>query len=393
MSRVRMEGGERGGKGARAHARAPALLSPLPVIIPSILLVLLITHHHHHKHKIYLPRIPGVPDAFPFYPDRFGLEYEDCWLTAGDGTKLHAWLLKPPGTAAAAAAAAAAGGAPPPPPLRLPVLIFFQENAGNMAMRLPFLRALVRSLGCAVLAPSYRGYGLSEGSPTEAGLRLDAAAALEHARSRADLDPARIALFGRSLGGAVALAAAAASSPGAAAGQHHPLAGVVVENTFLSIEAVAPALLPVLRPFLGPGKPLGRLLRSKWRNDESAAALAAAGPPAAPPVLLLSSLKDEMLPPAHMRQLWFALGGEGEAAGEGGRAVPLRQDAPAAPGKAEGGQVAGANGGGASSGPGAPRVRWVAFEEGRHLDAYDGCAALYWPALVEFAREAGFAAP
>jgi hypothetical protein len=148
----------------------------------------------------------------------------------------------------------------------------------------------------------------------------------------------------------------------------------------------------VLRPFLGPGKPLGRLLRSKWRNDEAAAALAAAGPPAAPPVLLLSSLKDEMLPPAHMRQLWFALGGEGEA-GEGGRAVPLRQDAPAAPGKAEGGQGAGANGGGASSGPGAPRVRWVAFEEGRHLDAYDGCAALYWPALVEFAREAGFAAP
>ena len=59
--------------------------------------------------QIYLPRIRGVPDAFPFYPDRFGLEYEDVWLTASDGTKLHAWLLKPPGTAAAA---------PPPAPPR-----------------------------------------------------------------------------------------------------------------------------------------------------------------------------------------------------------------------------------------------------------------------------------
>ena len=181
------------------------------------------------------------------------------WLTAGDGVKLHAWLLKPPGASAASA---------PAPPL--PVVLFFQENAGNMAMRLPFLRALIRALGCAVLAPSYRGYGLSEGAPSEAGLRLDAQAAVDHAFSRADLDPARVALFGRSLGGAVALATAAAN-------RERGLAGVVVENTFLSIEAVAPALLPVLRPFLGPGKPLGRLLRSKWRNDVEAAALRVGG--------------------------------------------------------------------------------------------------------------------
>ena len=88
------------------------------------------------------------------------------WLTAADGVKLHAWLLRAPGAAAAAAAAGA----------RLPALVFFQENAGNMAMRLPFLRALVLNLGCAVLAPSYRGYGLSEGRPSEAGLKLDAQA-------------------------------------------------------------------------------------------------------------------------------------------------------------------------------------------------------------------------
>ncbi len=307
------------------------------------------------------------------------------WLTAGDGVKLHAWLLKPPGASAASA---------PAPPL--PVVLFFQENAGNMAMRLPFLRALIRALGCAVLAPSYRGYGLSEGAPSEAGLRLDAQAAVDHAFSRADLDPARVALFGRSLGGAVALATAAAN-------RERGLAGVVVENTFLSIEAVAPALLPVLRPFLGPGKPLGRLLRSKWRNDVEAAALRVGGgggaggtptgtPPPPPPVLLLSSLKDEMLPPAHMRQLWFALGG-GEEGSDGAcvGGVPLRQDVPAAGGA--GGSTPG-NGDGRTppSSAAAPRVRWVAFEEGGHLDAYDACAAQYWPAVVEFAQVCGFAA-
>ena len=102
--------------------------------------------------QIYIPKIPGVPDEIPFYPDRFGLDYEDVWLTAADGVKLHAWLLRPGG------GGGMGGGAGPQsahraPRARGPLLIFFQENAGNMAMRLPFLRLLVRNLGCAVLAP------------------------------------------------------------------------------------------------------------------------------------------------------------------------------------------------------------------------------------------------
>lgn len=97
---------------------------------------------------IYIPKIPGVPDDIPFYPDRFGLDYEDVWLTAADGVKLHAWLLRAPAGGGGVGSANA-----PRPRVRGPLLIFFQENAGNMAMRLPFLRLLVRNLGCAVLAP------------------------------------------------------------------------------------------------------------------------------------------------------------------------------------------------------------------------------------------------
>lgn len=60
-----------------------------------------------------------------------------------------------------------------------------------------------------LLPRSYRGYGLSEGRPSEAGLKLDAAAALQYVLSREDLATSKVVLFGRSLGGAVAIHLAA----------------------------------------------------------------------------------------------------------------------------------------------------------------------------------------
>ena len=96
------------------------------------------------------PKYPASPTRSHSKPDRFGLDYEDVWLTAADGVKLHAWLLRAP---AGGGDGVASGNAAPRPRARGPLLIFFQENAGNMAMRLPFLRLLVRNLGCAVLAP------------------------------------------------------------------------------------------------------------------------------------------------------------------------------------------------------------------------------------------------
>ena len=169
-----------------------------------------------------------------------------------------------------------------------------------------------------------------------------------------------MALSGRSLGGAVALAAAAGASRAPRPATTTLLAGVVVENTFLFIEAVAPALLPVLRPFLGPGKPLGRLLRSNWRNDLPVMRPGRRPALTPPPVLLLSSLKDEMLPPAHMRQLWFALAGRTERARTGATARPPAAASPSS----------------------SARLRWVAFPDGRHLDAYDACAAQYRPSCM-----------
>jgi fermentation-respiration switch protein FrsA (DUF1100 family) len=94
--------------------------------------------------------------------------------------------------------------------------------AGNMAFRLHFIKALARVLDCSVFITSYRGYGRSSGSPSEAGLKLDADAALRHLVLRSDIDPSKLVLFGRSLGGAVAIYAA---------GKHkHRIKGLIVRG-------------------------------------------------------------------------------------------------------------------------------------------------------------------
>eukprot|EP00891_Asterochloris_glomerata_P001904 jgi/Astpho2/1904/Aster-00423 len=195
--------------------------------------------------KIYVPRLPGLPNGFSYLPNRFGLQYE--------------------------------------------------ENAGDMSLRLPFLRLLMQHLNCSVFAPSYRGYGLSKGSPNEAGLKLDAQAALDWLQASKDVSQGQIALFGRSLGGAVAIYLAA-SNPQA-------VKAVMIENTFTSIEEV----MPLLRPFLGPGRPFNFLIRNKWRSGQQMHKLRQL------PVLLLSSLQDEMLPPEQMRQLYNSISSSGNA--------------------------------------------------------------------------------
>ncbi len=63
-------------------------------------------------------------------------------MTAADGIKLHGWFLWPKEWAHDAIATK-------------PTIIFFQENAGNISWRLPFLRTLARYLDCSILAPRH----------------------------------------------------------------------------------------------------------------------------------------------------------------------------------------------------------------------------------------------
>ncbi|XP_068659597.1 alpha/beta hydrolase domain-containing protein WAV2-like isoform X4 [Aristolochia californica] len=134
---------------------------------------------------VYVPVLPGLTKSYPITPARLRLKYEDVWLTSSDGVRLHAWFIKLF------------------PDCRGPTMLFFQENAGNIAHRLEFVRIMLQRLQCNVFMLSYRGYGASDGYPSQKGITRDAQAALDHLIQRTDIDMARIIVFGRSLGGAV----------------------------------------------------------------------------------------------------------------------------------------------------------------------------------------------
>lgn len=157
-------------------------------------------------------------------PKEYGLSYDDVYITTKDNVKLHAWFIR-------------AGSKP----YYFRTLIFFHGNAGNIGSRLPNLNLLINSLSVNILIVAYRGYGHSEGTPSEQGLKLDADATLEYLLDRKDVNSDRIFVFGRSLGGAVA-AQLALSKP-------NHVKGIILENTFTSLSDMVDALLPFLKPF------------------------------------------------------------------------------------------------------------------------------------------------
>ncbi|XAR67122.1 hypothetical protein NMG60_11013563 [Bertholletia excelsa] len=192
---------------------------------------------------VYVPVVPGLTKSYPITPARLRLVYEDVWLRSSDGVRLHAWFIKLL------------------PDCRGPTILFFQENAGNIAHRLEMIRIMLHRLQCNVFMLSYRGYGASDGYPSQAGITRDAQAALDHLVQRTDIDTSRIVVFGRSLGGAV----------GSVLTKNNPekVAALILENTFTSILDMAGVLLPFLKWFIGGSgskslKVLNFVVRSPW---------------------------------------------------------------------------------------------------------------------------------
>jgi len=97
------------------------------------------------------------------------------------------------------------------------ILIYFHGNAGNVGHRLPDLLRL-SSYGIHILALSYRGYGKSEGKPSEKGIYLDGKTAVAYAAEDLGFLREQIVLMGRSIGASVAVDAA----------QHMDLAGLIL---------------------------------------------------------------------------------------------------------------------------------------------------------------------
>jgi fermentation-respiration switch protein FrsA (DUF1100 family) len=194
------------------------------------------------------------------------------------------------------------------PPLdNHPIVIFFHGSADSPAQRATRFLALA-SAGFGVLAPYFRGFGQSTGSPTEKGLLLDAAAIYCYCTSL--YPPERIALWGFSLGSAVAVLLAARAKVGA----------LILEAPFTSLTAIAKHSLPFF--------PMGSILRDKYCADTAIISVAA-------PILMLHGDADRETPIAFGKLLFeaapepkefvhFASGGHGDLDRYGALAVVRR---------------------------------------------------------------------
>jgi pimeloyl-ACP methyl ester carboxylesterase len=186
-----------------------AALKVLAVLVVLYALAVFLAWRFQDRVAFPAPRGPLPSPADRGLPDGMVVE-----VTTEDGITLRGWYLPPN---------------PPPPQGELaPGLIWFYGNFETIGGIAPVLREF-RPPGIGMLVLDYRGYGRSDGSPTEAGVYRDAAAAWEFITARTEIDTTRIALYGRSIGSAVALYLAT---------ERHVRA-VVLESPFTSGKAMA----------------------------------------------------------------------------------------------------------------------------------------------------------
>lgn len=104
--------------------------------------------------------------------------------------------------------------------------------------------ALLTQLGIGnVFMLQYRGYGMSTGTPNEKGINIDAQTGLDYIRNRHELRNSSIVLYGQSLGGAVSIGLGARNQ------KEGDIAGIILENTFLSMRKMIPSsVLPRQNP-------------------------------------------------------------------------------------------------------------------------------------------------
>jgi pimeloyl-ACP methyl ester carboxylesterase len=191
-------------------------------------------------------------------PENTGLKFEDITLTGEDGLEVNGWFI-PVDSARA-------------------TLLFCHGNGGNISHRLESIQQFHR-LGLSVFIFDYHGYGRSGGKPGEQETYLDAKAAWKYLTESRGIDPETIIIFGRSLGGAVAIWLANQYRAGA----------LIVESAFLSIPDIAAHYYPFL--------PVKLLARYQYNSRDKIGDIEI-------PKLIIHSPDDDIIPFKHGRKLF-----------------------------------------------------------------------------------------
>ncbi len=193
-------------------------------------------------------------------PAAIGLPFEEIQLTTSDNVALHGWWI--------------------PNDNARYTLLFFHGNAGNISHRLESIR-IFHELGLSVFIFDYRGYGQSEGKPGEKGTYRDAEAAWQFLVDDMRVQPEKIIIFGRSLGGAIASWLAA----------HYAAAAVILESTFTSVADMGRHYYPYL--------PITLLNHIKYPTLVHIDKISS-------PVMLIHSKEDDIVPYLLGRNLYDA---------------------------------------------------------------------------------------
>jgi uncharacterized protein len=210
------------------------------------------------ERMVFLANLPGR--QLEATPRDAGFDYVDVTLKTADGISLHGWYVYAPNPRG--------------------TVLFLHGNAGNISHRLDSI-AIFHELGLDTFIIDYRGYGQSGGKPGEEGTYRDAEAAWQHLVTERGKDPARIIVFGRSLGGGVAAWLAT----------RHKVAALVVESSFTSAVEMAAHLYPFM--------PVRLISRLKYPVADYVAR-------AECPVLIVHSRDDEIIPFAMGKALYEA---------------------------------------------------------------------------------------
>lgn len=226
----------------------PSLLAIL-ILIWVLLAVILFVFQ---SHFVYFPSRRLVA-----FPDQVGLNYQSVYFTTEDGLRLHGWYVPAAQTRA--------------------IVLFFHGNAGNISYWLNSLK-IFNHLGVDTFIIDYRGYGLSEGRPTESGSYRDALAAWRYLTVERGIPGRRVVLFGQSLGAAIATWLATQVQP----------AALILESAFTSVRAMAREHYPLW--------PASLLVWIRYPTIDRIAQVAC-------PVLVAHSRSDEIVPFTHAEHL------------------------------------------------------------------------------------------
>jgi len=211
-------------------------------------------------------------DSYIYYPTReiehtpatYGLKFQDIHLTTEDGVALHGWLI-------------------PHAKARF-TLLHFHGNAGNISHRLQLYEKWHR-MGLSIFAIEYRGYGRSEGTPSETGFYMDARAAWRELVKTQKIPASQIIIAGRSLGCAVASKLATEVAA----------ASLTLETPFTNISDMAEEHYPWMLP-------LRFLARTRFDTLQHISQVQT-------PVMIISAEEDE-LAPAKMSEYIYAAANE-----------------------------------------------------------------------------------